>query len=107
MAIVVASSEAVLYLIWEDRRSKKPTRSRRPLRVRDASVSADNVTRQAGEKDDTDIAISPPPSDTLQSKSQETAVTSATSARVADNVLRERTLARHTRADHDMGQDQL
>lgn len=84
VAIVVASSEAVLYLIWEDRRSKS-TRQRREDQG-DKKHDADNTSR--------------PPWTALC----DTAVASTTSVRVtgtADVALRERTFANGPDRDRD------
>ncbi|RPD64275.1 hypothetical protein L226DRAFT_377631 [Lentinus tigrinus ALCF2SS1-7] len=82
-AIIVACSEGILYLIWEDRRAKR-SRSRRPLRFA-------RTIRQADKKRDSDPAHEPLPHSDL-SLTRDPAVVSATSTHVSNTTLRERTV---------------
>ena len=86
-AIIVACSEGILYLIWEDRRARR-TRSRRPLRFI-------RSTRETDKKQDLDV-LHASSQDSSRSQNLDPAVVSATSAHVSstsDGVLRERTVA--------------
>ena len=86
-AIIVACSEGILYLIWEDRRARR-TRSRRPLRFI-------RSTRETDKKQDLDV-LHASSQDSSRSQNLDPAVVSVTSAHVpgtSDGVLRERTVA--------------
>ncbi|TFK89173.1 hypothetical protein K466DRAFT_519442 [Polyporus arcularius HHB13444] len=85
VAILVASSEGILYLIWEDRRAKRSS-ARRIVRLT-------RTTRQTDKKHDADSPHTPV-SDSTESNNQHPAVISATSTHVSGSLksaLRERT----------------
>ena len=87
VAIVVASSEAALYLIWEDRRAKPTSTST------SARASRHRPRHAAPELVSSDKKHEPASPDATHPDVQRTAVVSASSARVrgtADNALRER-----------------
>ncbi|KAI0725858.1 hypothetical protein C8Q72DRAFT_567546 [Fomitopsis betulina] len=77
VALVVAASEAILYLIWESRRSERPQRRRRPARL-----AATNP-----KKDDADAPQHDPDTIAPRELSSSTAVSDVQSS----GTLRERT----------------
>ncbi|KAI0708876.1 hypothetical protein C8T65DRAFT_207211 [Cerioporus squamosus] len=94
VAILVASSEGILYLIWEDRRTKR-SRSGKTVRFT-------RTTRQTDKKHDADGPNTPVPGST-NSDTQDPAVISATSTHVSgttESALRGRTVGRATELQH-------